>query len=193
MFGMFGKFVAELPETYTRLRDGETLDLGGRRWEVIVGRGHSPEHACLACHDEGLVISGDQLLPTISSNVSVFPTEPLADPLAEWLSSLRELKTRISEDVVVLPAHGRPFRGAHERLDELIEEHESGLRALTGLLAEPRRAVDVFAALFKSPIKDGNLIMATGESIAHLNYLVNIGTVTRERDDEGVHWYRAGG
>ena len=191
MFGMFGKFVAELPETYTRLRDRERLDIGGRCWEVIVGRGHSPEHACLACHEDGLLISGDQLLPTISSNVSVFPTEPLADPLAEWLTSLKALKARVAEDVVVLPAHGRPFRGAHERLDELVREHESGLRALLRRLDEPRRAVDVFPALFKSPIKDGNLIMATGESVAHLNYLINQGAATRERDDDGVHWYRA--
>lgn len=191
MFGMFGKFVAKLPDTYTRLRDGQQLDIGERRWEVIVGRGHSPEHACLASHEDGLLISGDQLLPTISSNVSVFPTEPLADPLAEWLSSLKELKARIAHDVVVLPAHGRPFRGAHQRLDELVDEHESGLYALLQRLEQPHRAVDVFPALFKSPIKDSNLIMATGESIAHLNYLINQGAVTREADDDGIHWYQA--
>lgn len=191
MFGMFGKFVAELPETYTRLRDGQVLDIGTRKWEVIVGRGHSPEHACLACHEHGLLISGDQLLPTISSNVSVFPTEPLADPLAEWLYSLGELKRRVAGDVLVLPAHGRPFRGAHERLEELIAEHESGLDALSRYLSEPRRAVDVFPALFKGPIKDSSLIMATGESIAHLNYLVNQGQATRERDTDGVYWYRS--
>lgn len=193
MFGMFGKFVAELPESYTRLRDGETLDIGGRRWEIIVGRGHSPEHACLACHADGLLVSGDQLLPTISSNVSVFPTEPEANPLAEWLASLSELKERVAGDVVVLPAHGRPFRGAHERLDALIAEHHEGLGALLEHLREPRRAVDVFPALFKSPIKDGNLIMATGESIAHLNYLLNEGEAIREPDARGVYWYRAAG
>jgi len=124
MFGMFGKFVAELPESFHRLSDEDRLPIGAHEWEVIVGRGHSPEHVCLYCEELNVLISGDQLLPTISSNVSVFPTEPEADPLADWMSSLRMLKTRIPEDVLVLPAHGKPFRGAHIRLDELIDEHE---------------------------------------------------------------------
>ena len=190
MFGMFGKFVASLPESYTRLRDGDHIEIGKRQWEVIVGRGHSPEHACLACHRDGILISGDQLLPTISSNVSVFPTEPAADPLAEWLASLKELKARVADDTLVLPAHGRPFRGAHLRLDQLLAEHEAGLQTLTEHCRTPRRAVDVFDALFNGPIRDNNLIMATGESIAHLNYLRNRSIVTRERDADGVHWYQ---
>ncbi len=189
MFGMFGKFVAELPASYTRLKDRDIVDVDGREWEVIVGRGHSPEHACLFSASDNLLISGDQLLPTISSNVSVFPTEPAADPLADWLESLHNMKDRIPGDVLVLPAHGRPFRGAHHRLDQLIEEHESCLEALAACCRKPRRAVDVFPALFKSPIKDSNLIMATGESIAHLNYLMNQGIIERSVDDAGVHWY----
>ena len=190
MFGMFGTFVAELPESYTRIKDGDVLDIGGRGWEIIVGRGHSPEHACLFCADLNILISGDQLLPTISSNVSVFPTEPKADPLADWLASLKHLKSRVPGDVLVLPAHGRPFRGAHPRLDALVAEHEAGLDALVAHCREPRRAVDVFPALFKGPIKDSNLIMATGESIAHLNYLIGQGVVARDDDTHGVHWYQ---
>ena len=189
MFGMFGKFVAELPESFHRLSDEERLPIGAHEWEVIVGRGHSPEHVCLYCEELNVLISGDQLLPTISSNVSVFPTEPEADPLADWMSSLRMLKTRIPEDVLVLPAHGKPFRGAHIRLDELIDEHEESLEKLEALCAEPRRAVDTFAALFKSKINNNNLIMAAGEAIAHLNYLRNNGRMTIERDDNGVDWH----
>ena len=191
LFGMFGKFVAELPEAYTRLRDGETIHIGSRAWEVIVGRGHSPEHACLACHADGLLISGDQVLPTISSNVSVFPTEPLADPLDDWLTSLHMLKDRVAADTLVLPSHGRPFRGVRQRLDALIEEHEQALDALADRLKTPQRAIDVFPALFKTEIKRGNLIMATGESIAHLNYLIGRGIVERERDADQVDWYRS--
>ncbi|MEM7503072.1 MAG: MBL fold metallo-hydrolase [Pseudomonadota bacterium] len=190
LFGMFGKFVAELPEAYTRLRDGQTVSIGGREWEVIVGRGHSPEHACLACHADGLLISGDQVLPTISSNVSVFPTEPLADPLDDWLTSLHMLKDRVAADTLVLPSHGRPFRGVRQRLDALIEEHKQALDALADRLKIPQRAIDVFPALFKTEIKRGNLIMATGESIAHLNYLIGQGIVERERDADQVDWYR---
>jgi glyoxylase-like metal-dependent hydrolase (beta-lactamase superfamily II) len=189
MFGLFGKFVAELPEAFHRLNEEDRLRIGAYEWEVIIGKGHSPEHVCLYCDELNMLISGDQLLPTISSNVSVFPTEPEADPLADWLTSLRMLKTRVPQDVLVLPAHGKPFRGAHTRLDELIFEHEESLEKLESLCTEPRRAVDAFPALFKSRIDKNNLIMATGESIAHLNYLRNNGRMSVERDSDGVDWY----
>ena len=191
MFGMFGKYVTHLPESYVRLKDGDLLQIGDNRWEVIVGRGHSPEHACLYCRELNVLISGDQLLPTISSNVSVYPTEPSADPLAEWLDSLDAMKDRIAPDVLVLPAHGKPFRGAHERLDSLIAEHVACLDKLGVICKEPKRAVDVFPALFKSEITKHNMIMATGESVAHLNYLINKGRMTVERDANHVDWYRA--
>jgi glyoxylase-like metal-dependent hydrolase (beta-lactamase superfamily II) len=189
MFGMFGKYVAPLPESFHRLSDADIVNIGAYEWQVIVGKGHSPEHVCLYCKERNSLISGDQLLPTISSNVSVFPTEPDADPLADWLDSLRMLKTRVPEDVLVLPAHGKPFRGAHQRLDVLIREHEESLEKLENFCTEPRRAVDMFPALFKSKINNNNLIMATGESIAHLNYLRNTGRMNVTRDTDGVDWY----
>jgi glyoxylase-like metal-dependent hydrolase (beta-lactamase superfamily II) len=190
LFGFFGKYVAPLPEAYRRLIDGEKLKFAGHIWEVVVGRGHSLEHACLFDEARNLFLSGDQLLPTISSNVSVYPTEPLANPLRDWLASLEYLKNKLPADVLVLPAHGKPFRGAHERLDDLIREHTEGLEALHALCAEPKRAVDVFPALFKGRITKGNMIMATGESIAHLNYLVDAGALAAEPDHDGVMWYR---
>ena len=190
MFGMFGRYVSPLPESYRRLQDGNIVPIGGSDWEVVVGRGHSPEHACLFNAERNLVISGDQILPTISSNVSVYPTEPHANPLRDWMKSLEHMKTRLPEDVLVLPAHGKPFRGAHERLDELIHEHDTGLEKCVELCKQARRAIDVFPALFKGRISDGNLIMATGESVAHLNYLVDSGALTVEADRDGVDWYR---
>ncbi|NIV17859.1 MAG: MBL fold metallo-hydrolase [Woeseiaceae bacterium] len=189
LFGFFGKYVSPLPESYRRLKDGETLEFAGHGWEIVVGRGHSLEHACLYDEKRNLFISGDQLLPTISSNVSVYPTEPLANPLRDWLESLQHLKSKLPEDVLVLPAHGRPFRGAHQRLDELTKEHTDGLDALYALCAEPKRAIDVFPALFKGRVTDRNMIMATGESIAHLNYLVADGGLGAYADDDGVLWY----
>ncbi|HEX2139293.1 MAG TPA: MBL fold metallo-hydrolase [Woeseiaceae bacterium] len=191
MFGMFGRYVSALPDSYRRLQDGDRIQVGDREWEIIIGRGHSPEHACLYCAESKLMISGDQLLPTISSNVSVYPTEPAADPLAEWLQSLEKLKSRVPADVLVLPAHGKPFRGAHARIEALAAEHEAGLERLEGLCREPLRAVDAFPALFNSAIDKNNLIMATGESIAHLNYLVNQGRVVSHTGEDGVTWYRA--
>ncbi len=190
MFGMFGKFVAPLPEAYRRLKAGDQLDFAGHTWQVLVGRGHSVEHACFFDAERKLFVSGDQLLPTISSNVSVYPTEPGANPLGDWIDSLRSLKERLPEDVLVLPAHGKPFRGAHGRLDELIKEHLDGCDALLELCAEPKRALDTFPALFKSKITDSNLIMATGEAVAHLNYLVFEGEIEYETDADGVRWYR---
>jgi glyoxylase-like metal-dependent hydrolase (beta-lactamase superfamily II) len=190
MFGFFGKFVSHIPESYHRLIAGDEITIGRNRWKVLVGRGHSPEHACLYCEEQNLLISGDQLLPTISSNVSVYPTEPHANPLHGWMTSLAEVKNSIHEDVLVLPAHGKPFRGAHERLDALILEHRDGLDELEAWCSEPRRAIDAFPALFKRKINDGNLIMATGEAIAHLNYLMNQGRVLVEADADGVNWYR---
>ncbi len=190
MFGMFGKYVALLPEAYRRLKSGDRLDFAGHTWEVLVGRGHSVEHACFFDAERRLFISGDQLLPTISSNVSVYPTEPNANPLKDWIESLRMLLNRLPEDVLVLPAHGKPFRGAHGRLDELIREHLDGCDALLELCKQPRRALDTFPALFKSRISDSNLIMATGEAVAHLNYLIDEGEIAIEEDADGVNWYR---
>lgn len=190
MFGNFGKVVAPLPQSYHRLHEGRDVTIGQHQWQVIIGRGHSPEHACLYCPEQNVLISGDQILPTISSNVSVFPTEPTANPLAGWFESLHRLKKLLPDDVLVLPAHGKPFRGVKARLDALIEEHETGLGKLREICKQPKRAVDVFPALFKSKITGHNLIMATGEAIAHLNYLWYEGELEVARVENGVRWYR---
>jgi len=189
LFGLFGKYVSALPESYRRVRDGDRIKIGKYEWQIIVGKGHSPEHLCFFSEELNILISGDQLLPTISSNVSVYPTEPAANPLADWLESLQLLKDRLPSDVLVLPAHGKPFRGAHYRLDQMFDEHLDGLRKLEALCRVRKRAVDVFPVLFKSKITNKNLIMATGESVAHLNFLLNKGSITVERDSEGVDWY----
>src|ERR1035441_3876150 len=102
------RWLDHLPESFRRIVDGETLTIGGNEWTVVVGNGHSPEHACLYCPALRLLIAGDQVLPKISSNVSVYPTEPDANPLADWLNSLAAIARRIPDDVLVLPAHNSP-------------------------------------------------------------------------------------
>jgi glyoxylase-like metal-dependent hydrolase (beta-lactamase superfamily II) len=189
-FGFFGAAIHRLPQSYSRMVDGEHLTIGGREWHVVIGSGHSPEHACLYCPALGLVISGDQILPRISSNVSVHPTEPEADPLAEWLSSCARLKSVLPADVLVLPSHNEPFRGVHIRLDSLIRGHEMALSKLADLCRTPKRAVDVFGTLFLGMVSEATYIMATGESIAHLNCLIGRGKMRRNRDAEGVDWYQ---
>ena len=187
-FGQFGKFVSPLPEAYKRMHDGDRLTIGDHAWNVITGGGHSPEHACLFDADRNILIGGDQLLPTISSNVSVWPTEPEADPLQDWFDSLRKLRAAVPDDVLVLPAHGKPFRGAYSRIDALIREHEDRLDTLRTFCVKPRRALDVFPAIYRSKISDGNRIMATGEALSHLHYLVNKGELTMEHHDRAI-WY----
>lgn len=191
-FGGFGRGVSRLPDAYRRLEDEDCFEMAGRNWRVIMGSGHSPEHSCLFCEDLNIVISGDQLLPKISSNVSVFPTEPDANPLQDWLESCEKLKASLPEDVLVLPAHNEPFRGAQARLDHLIKGHGVALKRLKQRLTQsPRRVVDVFPAIFGRKIDDDVVSMATGEAIAHLNYLIATGEAQKNKDEDGVVWYSA--
>lgn len=191
-FGGFGKLVHAIPDSYCRIGDGDALRIGEKDWRVVVGHGHSPEHACFHCPQAGLFISGDQVLPRISSNVSVFPTEPDADPLGDWLASIDKIRREVPDDVLVLPAHNEPFRGLHARLDYLAVSQRQALDRLRRALHAPKRAVDVFGELFARPIgSEPNLLgMATGESLAHLNYLLCRGEARRELDAAGVAWYR---
>jgi glyoxylase-like metal-dependent hydrolase (beta-lactamase superfamily II) len=188
-FGGFGRGVYRLPNGFRRMQEGDLIPIGNRVWEIVVGRGHAPEHACLWCREENIFISGDQLLPRISSNVSLFPTEPQANPLQDWLDSCSKLKTLLQKDILVLPSHNEPFRGAPLRLQELIDGHEEGMDKVRELCAEPKRAVDVFPALFRAKITSGNFGMATGESLAHLNCMIARGQIAKEADNNGVDWY----
>ncbi|NJC39994.1 glyoxylase-like metal-dependent hydrolase (beta-lactamase superfamily II) [Brevundimonas alba] len=190
-YGQFGRVVSPMPSGFVRMREGDRLSIGGDDWRVVVGEGHSPEHACLWRESDGVVLGGDQILPKISSNVSVWPTEPDADPLGDWLESLERMKSVFPNDVLVLPSHGEPFRGVQARLDALIRGHLTALRRLERTLRKPCRAVDVFSALFARPVGDGVRGMATGESLAHLNYLFRRGRAARSRDADGVDWWTA--
>ena len=188
-YGQFGRAVSPMPAGYVRMREGDRLSIGGQDWRVVVGEGHSPEHACLWREADGVVLGGDQILPRISSNVSVWPTEPDADPLGDWLDSLERMKGVLPHDGLILPSHGEPFHGVHTRLDALIRGHEVSLKRLEKSLRTPKRAVDVFGALFARAVGDGVRGMATGEAIAHLNYLLHRGRVSRVRDADGVDWW----
>jgi glyoxylase-like metal-dependent hydrolase (beta-lactamase superfamily II) len=191
-FGGFGRLVAPLPDAYRRLTAGDRLEIGDRQWHLLGGNGHSPEHICLWCPELKLCISGDQILPRISSNVSVFPTEPAADPLSDWLESCARLKGQLAADVLVLPAHNEPFTGVHHRLQELMDGHERSLDQVERQLREgPRRAVDLFPALFPRQISGELLGFATGESLAHLNCLIHRGRVRQTTTAEGIWLYEA--
>jgi glyoxylase-like metal-dependent hydrolase (beta-lactamase superfamily II) len=188
-WGNFARLVARLPLGFVRLQDGDTLAIGQGRWQVVTGAGHSPDHACLLDQERRVLIAGDQVLPRISSNVSLTVSEPEGDPLGDWLASLAKLR-RLPGDLLVLPGHGDPFYGLHHRLDELAAEHAERLHLLADALTEPRRAVDCFAQLFRRPIEEPLMLgLATGEALAHLRHLEVEGRAVREVRG-GVWWFR---
>jgi glyoxylase-like metal-dependent hydrolase (beta-lactamase superfamily II) len=188
-WGRFAAVVSPIPVSFVRIEEGDELTIGARTWRILVGNGHCPEHACLVDDEAGLMIAGDQVLPRITSNVSLSLSEPEADPLGDWLSSIAKLK-RLPETLLVLPSHGEPFTGLHARLDALAAGHLDRLDALHARLAEPLRAVDCFGVLFARQIDDSMLGLATGEAMAHLRRLEVEGRAVREAKD-GVSWYRA--
>lgn len=190
-FGGFGKAITPLPHAYDRLQEGTEIRIGGRIWHVIIGSGHSPEHACLWCPELSVCLSGDQILPNISSNVSVWPTEPESNPLEDWIKSCHKLHDRLPEDTLVCPAHGIPFWGAQRRLTKLIDHHEKALTRLYNFCADPKLSTEIYSVLFRRAINDGNRIMAVGESIAHLNCLLARGMMTRRLNDAGQFTYKS--
>jgi len=191
-FRGFSAVVSPLPSAYHRLRDGDTFTFGGRKWRIIVGRGHSPEHACLYCESLNVLISGDQVIPRITSNVSVTSVEPRGNPLKEWLASHERLLDLLPADVLVLPAHNTPFYGLHQRLRYLIDHHEDHLLALEQACAEqPRTAVDLLPVLFRRALDDRTVTLALGECMAHLNYLTERGQLSRQLNEAGQAIYHS--
>lgn len=187
----FSRMLFPMPLSYRRIKEGDVLDFGAHRWRVVVGSGHSPEHACLWNEAEGVLVSGDQVLPRISSNVSVNISEPHADPLGEWLDSIDKLLTLLPDDLLVCPAHGEPFKGLHTRLRALRDEHHRRLDDVHAAIQQaPLRTIDCFPLLFNRTIGDEHRDLATGEAIAHLHRLMADGRARREMTD-GVYWYSA--
>lgn len=178
-----------LPETYERIRDGDHLTMGACSWQVICGYGHSPEHASLYCAEQGVLISGDMLLPRISTNISVFAVNPMADALGQYLSSLRRLEALVPDSVLVLPSHGLPFKGLQARVAALEAHHEARLRLLEESCEVPRSAEELLPTLFPRALDTHQTMFAMGEAIAHLNHLEKAGRLRRSVDADGKILY----
>lgn len=189
-WGRFASAVSPVPVSFRRIGDGDLVSIGDRSWRVVTGNGHSPDHACLVDEAGGLMIAGDQVLPRITSNISLSLSEPEGDPLGDWLGSIARLK-ELPDDLLVLPSHGEPFRGLHARLDALDSGHRERLDALHAFLAEPRRAVDCFGLLFGRRIDAAVIGLATGEAMAHLRRLEVEGRAVRRIEPDGAHWFQA--
>jgi len=187
----FADCVAPLPQGYTRLIDGQTITMGGRTWDIRMGDGHAPEHATFWSRDDNLVIGGDQLLPSISPNLGVYPTEPDADPVTDWLRSCEKFQAFATADQLVLGGHKLPFTGLPTRLKQLIENHHGALKRLLAYLDEPRAAGECFVPLFKRNISGGEYGLALVEAVAHLNHLHQAGLATRTLRDDGAWVFQA--
>lgn len=180
--------VPEAPHAFARIIDGDSVVLGGARFRVIPGYGHSTEHAALASADERVLISGDMLLPRISTNVAVGPAEPDADPVARFLDSISAFLA-LPPDTLVLPSHGPPFRGIAARVSQLRAHHAMRLDELHRHLVAagiPQSAHDVIPVLFRRQLDVHQRFFAIGEAIAHLNRLWHSGRATRQIAPDGA-------
>lgn len=178
--------VPAVPSTYHRIVDGDRVRIGGRDWRAIVGYGHAPEHISLQCDDLGVLISGDMVLPRISTNISVFDYEPDANSLQLYLDSLDRYEG-IPETTLVLPSHGRPFKGLHERIRQQHEHHAARLEEVMVACREaPRATSDIVPIMFLRKLDMHQMTFAMGEALAHLNMLMHQGKLTRAMGDDGV-------
>lgn len=184
----YADMVPALPGQYTRMLDGMTVRIGGRSWRCISGYGHAPEHIALYCEEAQLLIGGDMMLPRISTNVSVYDGEPEANALQLFLDSIDKFRP-LPEDTLTLPAHGKPFKGLHVRIEQLHQHHRQHLAHVLEACATlgPRTAADLLPVLFTRKLDLHQTTFAMGEAVAHLHKLWFDGQLHRSRDPEGIY------
>ncbi len=180
--------VPELPQSFVRLLDGDVVVAGGSSWRIVEGHGHSPEHASLYSSELALLISGDMLLPKISTNVAVWAVDPEGNPLARFLDSLTAFE-RLPPDTLVLPSHGLPFRGIAVRVAQLRAHHDARLAELAAAVAAapaPMSAAELVPVLFRRELDLQQRFFAMGEAIAHLNHLWHARRLDRRMAADGT-------
>ena len=183
----YAGMVPQVPVQFRRLLADDVLQIGGHAWHCHAGYGHAPEHISLHCEELGVLISGDMVLPRISTNVSVIDIEPEANPLVLYLDSIKRMK-ELPADTLVLPSHGRPFKGLHTRVDQLVAHHnERFADVLAECAREPQHAAGLLTVLFKRPLDLHQTTFAMGESIAHLHALWLGGQLRRRLDADGIY------
>lgn len=168
------RMVSELPRTFNRLLAQETLEIGGRTFEILTGGGHSSEQAMFYCREGGFILCADQVLAKISPNISVEPINPNGDPLGAYLRSLQALKHYLPAGTLALPGHNLPFIGLHARIEELIAHHQMRCAAIVEAVeSQEASVVDLVPVVFGRQIDDPHqMSFAFGEALAHVNYLV---------------------
>jgi glyoxylase-like metal-dependent hydrolase (beta-lactamase superfamily II) len=187
----YAALVPEFPFSYRRIIEHDELRIGAHAWRAIIGHGHAPEHLSLYSGSANVLVAGDMLLSTISTNVSVWSIDPEGDPLRLFLDSVARYR-ELPADVLVLPSHGKPFRGAHARVQALQKHHEDRLAELEQALQDgPKSACELLGVLFRRPLDAHQTFFAMGEAIAHLHYLYYAGRVEREAGADGIMRYAA--
>ncbi|MES2978675.1 MAG: MBL fold metallo-hydrolase [Pseudomonadota bacterium] len=183
----YASLVPAVPRSFRRLMDGMNLTIGGRQWRCISGYGHAPEHMALYCDDVSLaaplLISGDMMLPRISTNISVHDVEPESNPLAQFLASIDKFSA-LSEETLTLPSHGKPFRKLHTRIRQLHDHHQERLaEVMEACRASACSAADILPVMFKRKLDVHETTFAMGEAIAHLHLLWFEGRLQRHAVD----------
>ncbi len=185
----YADIVAPMPLGYRRIKQDDVLRMGGRDWDVHIGNGHAPEHATFWSRSDDIVLSGDQILPSISPNLGVYVTEPMADPVSDWLEACERFLPMARPGHQVFGGLKLPFTGLAFRLQQLIENHHGALGRLLTHLDTPKAAAECFPPLFKRTIGEGEYGLALVEAIAHVNHLYLANQVTRTKRDDGAWVY----
>ena len=184
----YAALVPDFPFSYRRIIEGDEITIGSHKWRAMIGHGHAPEHLSLYSESLNTLIAGDMLLSTISTNVSVWSIDPEGDPLRLFLDSIARYR-ELPADMLVLPSHGKPFRGAHERVEQLERHHQERLGELVKSLQKPQSAAELLSVLFRRPLDAHQTFFAMGEAIAHLHYLYYAGRARRAQGEDGIMRY----
>ncbi|RYX93131.1 MAG: MBL fold metallo-hydrolase [Comamonadaceae bacterium] len=196
----YASLVPGVPDSYRRLMDGLVVRIGGRDWTCISGYGHAPEHIALYCADASepgapgalpVLVSGDMVLPRISTNISVYDMEPEGNPLQLFLDSI-EKYLPLPAATLTLPSHGKPFRGLHTRIGQLQDHHRDRLaEVVEACRASACSAADIVPVMFRRQLDAHQTTFAMGEALAHLHKLWLEGVLTRLTGSDGVYRFSA--
>jgi glyoxylase-like metal-dependent hydrolase (beta-lactamase superfamily II) len=180
-------YVSAVVDATDAVQGDEVLVSGGRSWKVIYTPGHSPSHICLFSESDGLLLSGDHLLPTVTPHID-FQAGGQADPLGDYLSSLD--KVAGLDPSLVLPGHGKPFQEGADRAGVIARHHERRLGSILQVIRyEPHTVSEITDAVFGPELFDFQRRLALGEVIAHLVYLSRRDEVDRVSRDDGTFAY----
>lgn len=178
-----GRFVAA-PSPTRRVEDAAVLSLGGREWISVHTPGHTRDHLCLWDPANGIMLSGDHVLPTITPHIS--GTGVTVDPLADFFTSLDRMQT-FDGVTTVLPAHGLGFKDLAGRADDIKAHHHERLETLRKSGDDLGRGTveEYMRRLFKQRSWGA---MAASETYAHLEHLRLLGQAAVTSDGSQLRY-----